>query len=239
MVEIGITVIYCIQRQKLLEREASSAVANYCFWSQKSAFFRNLIDHTVIDITQHGCPQFADIIFPTISCTFVCHKSKYACALQSLYSITQWPHFHIFSPQFKIARFNLHDINVFQMWTWLERIYFLNKQRTKYVSIFHDEILHPHVKIASSSHSVVLNQIQWFILVKLKSHIPKSKVHELGGLCHTLSMHYGRYIRIMSKDVQVFFNKSEWSDLMELVVTCMDRQILQIFRLHEDLRVAQ
>ncbi len=39
----------------------------------------------------------------------------------------------------------------------------------------------------------------------------------------------------MSEDVQVFLNKTEWSDLMELARTCMDRQILKLFRLHEDL----
>ena len=109
------------------------------------------------------------------------------------------------------------------MWTLLEHVYFLNKHRTKYVSIFLDETLKPHVKIASSSRSVVLNQIQWFILVTLKSYIPKSEVHELGDSSHTLSLHCGRYIRIMSEDVQVFLNKTEWSDLMELARTCMDR----------------
>jgi hypothetical protein len=46
---------------------------------------------------------------------------------------------------------------------------------------------------------------------------------------------YGRYIRIMSEDVQVFLNKSEWSDLMELASTCMDKQIPKLFRLHDDL----
>ena len=121
------------------------------------------------------------------------------------------------------------------MLTLLERVYYLNKQRTKYVSIFLDETLNPHVKIASSSRSVVLNQMQWFILVTFKDHIPKSEVHELGDSRHTLSLHCGRYIRITSEDVHVFLNKSEWSDLMELARTCMDRQILKLFRLHEDL----
>jgi hypothetical protein len=68
--------------ETVLQREASSAIAIYCFGPQKSAFISNLIDRTVIDITQFECPQFADISFPAISCTFVCHnKSKHACAL--------------------------------------------------------------------------------------------------------------------------------------------------------------
>jgi len=121
------------------------------------------------------------------------------------------------------------------MWTLLEHIYFLNKQRTKYISIFLDETLQPHVKIASSSHSVVLNKIQWFIVVTFKSHILKSEVHEHGDSRQTLSMHCGRYILVMSVDVQVFLNKSEWSDLMELASNCMDRQTLELFRSHEEL----
>ena len=91
------------------------------------------------------------------------------------------------------------------------------------------------MKIASSSRCVVLNQIQWFILVTFKSHIPNDEVYDLGDLHHTLSMHCGLYIRIMSEDVQVFSNKSEWSDLMELASTFMGRQILKLFRLHDDL----
>ena len=91
------------------------------------------------------------------------------------------------------------------------------------------------VKMASFSRSVVLNQIQWFILVIFKGHIPKSEVHGLGDSRRTLSMHCGRYIRIIFEDVQVFLNKSEWSDLMELLSSCMDRQILKLFRLHVDM----
>jgi hypothetical protein len=73
------------------------------------------------------------------------------------------------------VRFNLAVINVFQMSTLLERVYFLKKQRTKYVSIFLDEHLTPQVKIVTSSRNVVLNQIQWFILVTFKNDIPKKK----------------------------------------------------------------
>ena len=68
----------------------------------------------------------------------------------------------------------------------------------------------------------------------LKSHTPKSELHELGDSRHTMSMHCGRYIRKMSEDVQVFLNKSEWSDLMELASSFMDRQILKLFRLNDD-----
>lgn len=67
----------------------------------------------------------------------------------------------------------------FQMWTSLERVYFLNKERTKYVAIFLDENLTPQVKLTSSSRNVVLNQMQWFILVTFRNDIPKIHVHDL------------------------------------------------------------
>ena len=59
--------------------------------------------------------------------------------------------------------------------------------------------------------------------------------YELGDSRPTLSVYCGRYIRIMSEDVQVFLNKSEWSDLMELASACMDGQTLKLFTLHDDL----
>jgi hypothetical protein len=107
------------------------------------------------------------------------------------------------------ARLSLDLINVFQMLSLLQRVYYINKQRTKYVCIYLDENLTPQVKIASSSSHVVQNQIQWFILVTFKSQIPKSEVHELGDSRHTLSMYCGGYIRITSEDAQVVSNKSE------------------------------
>jgi hypothetical protein len=79
---------------------------------------------------------------------------------------------------------------------------------------------------------VVLYQIQWFILVTFKNSIPKIEVHELGDSHHNVSVYCGRYIRITSEDVSVFLSKSEWSYLMELAGSCIDRQIL---RVHDNL----
>jgi hypothetical protein len=87
--------------ETILHREASSAVAIYCFGTLKTAFISNLIERTVIDITQLGCPQLQDICFPTISCAIACHKkSKYFCALRSTHSLAQRLHFHILSLQY-------------------------------------------------------------------------------------------------------------------------------------------
>src|SRR5215469_7144255 len=56
--------------ETVLQRITSAAVAIYCLGSQKAEFISGLIDRTVIDIAQLGCPELADISFPTISCTF-------------------------------------------------------------------------------------------------------------------------------------------------------------------------
>ena len=63
--------------ETVLRREVSSAVAIYCFGPQKTNFISGLIDRTVIDITQLGCPELSDISLPAITCTFACHKSKH------------------------------------------------------------------------------------------------------------------------------------------------------------------
>ena len=90
----------------VLQRETSSAVAIYCFGPQKFAFISNFIDRNVIDITQLGCPELGDIIFLTMSCTFACHNSKHACALQSAYSIAQCLFSHSLSPVYKVPASN-------------------------------------------------------------------------------------------------------------------------------------
>ena len=55
--------------ETVLHREVSSAVAIYCFGPEKTNFISGLLDRTVIDITQLGCPEQADISLPAISCT--------------------------------------------------------------------------------------------------------------------------------------------------------------------------
>jgi hypothetical protein len=84
--------------ETVLHREASSAVAIYCFGPQKTHFIGSFIESTVVDITQLGCPPIAEISLPTISCTFACHnKSKHLCALRAAYTLAQWLNFYILS----------------------------------------------------------------------------------------------------------------------------------------------
>ena len=104
---------------------------------------------------------------------------------------------------------SLHVIDVFQMTGLLRRTFFFNQQDTKYVSMYLNEGLKPQVKIGTSSGLVVLNEMQWFILVTFKSNIPKNEVHELGDPRHTLSMYCGQYIRIASENTQVYLSKKD------------------------------
>ena len=78
------------------------------------------------------------------------------------------------------ALLSLHIIDVLQMTGLLRRTFFFNEQETKYVSVYLNENLQPQVKIGTSSGHVVLNDLQWFILVTFKCNISKNEVHELG-----------------------------------------------------------
>jgi len=66
-------------------------------------FISGIIDRTVIDITQLGCPPLADIILPGISRTFVCHKYRHVCAMRTAYSLAQWLNFYIPSLQYAMC----------------------------------------------------------------------------------------------------------------------------------------
>jgi hypothetical protein len=82
----------------VLHREVSSAVAIYCFGPQKTNIIRKLIDRAVIDISQLGCPELADISLLAISSRFACHNnSKHVCALRTAYSLAQWLAYYILS----------------------------------------------------------------------------------------------------------------------------------------------
>ena len=105
------------------------------------------------------------------------------------------------------ALLSLHIIDVLQMTGLFRRTFFLNEQETKYVSVYLNGDLKTELKIWTSSGHVVLNDLQWFILVTFKSNISKNEVHELGDSRHTLSMYRGRYIRITSENIQVYLSK--------------------------------
>jgi hypothetical protein len=135
------------------------------------------------------------------------------------------------------ALLSLHIIDVLQMTGLLRRTFFFNEQETKYVSVYLNENLKPQVKIGTSSGHVVLNDLQWFILVSFKSNISKNEVHELGDSRHALSMYCGRFIHITSENTHVYLSKKEWSQLMDLESACIDRCVIKFYRLQDELVV--
>jgi len=84
--------------ETVVHREATSAVAIYCFGPQKTQFISSHIDRAAIDITQLGFPPLTDISLPTISCTSACHdKSEQVCLLRTVYLFSHWFILHIIS----------------------------------------------------------------------------------------------------------------------------------------------
>ena len=117
----------------------------------------------------------------------------------------------------------------------LRHTFFFTKQETKYVSIFINDDLKPQVKIGTLLGHVVLNNLQWFILVTFKINISKNEMHDLGDPCHNLSMYCGRYIGITSENTQVYLSKKYWSHLMDLASACIDRKLIKFCRLKDEL----
>jgi hypothetical protein len=79
-----------------------------------------------------------------------------------------------------------------QMKRLFERVYHVNNSRTKYISLVLDENLTPQARIVCGKQAVVLDQMQWFILVALKNNIPDNMIHELGDSLHTLDLYCGK-----------------------------------------------
>ena len=124
----------------------------------RKQFISGLLQRTVIDITQLGCPHLADIRLPasavllhvTTSLNMFVH-----CGQPTRYLSGSTFTFYVCSMQ--CALLSLHSINVFQMAALglLRRTYYLNEQQTKYVSIYlNDDRLKPEVKFGTPGHAV-------------------------------------------------------------------------------------
>lgn len=144
--------------------------------------------------------------FSTSSCTILCYKKpKYFCVMKSTYALARWLNFHLL--RFQCAGYpaqpNCHWCfpNVDIAWTCL-----FPKPAEDTVR---DHLSRggsvPGREELSSSRVLVLNQVQWFILVTFKFDVPNAEVHELWDSRLTLSVYCGRYISIMSEEVHVFF----------------------------------
>jgi hypothetical protein len=117
-----------------------------------------------------------------------------------------------------------------------DRIYHLDNMRTKYVALFLDPHLTPHIRIFCISEYVVLNLAQWFILVSFKDGILDNKIHELGDSHHTMDLYCGKYVRIICHNEEVVLTKFEWKYLMQLAESFLNKHITEMFHLRNDLQ---
>jgi hypothetical protein len=123
------------------------------------------------------------------------------------YSLALWLNFHILNLQYAKCptqtayHWCFRDDRVTSSYILLQRV------RDKVRLRLPEWRPQTKVKIGTSSGHVVLNDLQWFILVTFKSNISKNEVHELCESRHTLSMYCGQYIRIKSENTQVYLNK--------------------------------
>ena len=60
-------------------------------------------------------------------------------------------------------------------------------------------------------------------------------MHELGENQHTLSVYFGKYIRIASENTQVHLSKQDRSQLTDLASVCIDRELIKYDRLQYEL----
>jgi len=53
--------------------------------------------------------------------------------------------------------------------------------------------------------------------------IPNNTVYQLGASCHALDMHCKRYSSVTCKGVHVLLSKTQWTNLMNLATSCINR----------------
>jgi hypothetical protein len=119
----------------------------------------------------------------------------------------------------------------------LETTYFLNKKQSKYISIYLDRDLTPHVKIGSYSHRIVMDQLVWHILTALKDDVKHSTIHKLGDTDYALDVYRVRYFRITNYEEKVCLSKREWTYLLHLSTCCINRQLCKLDMLYDDLKL--
>jgi hypothetical protein len=117
----------------------------------------------------------------------------------------------------------------------LERVYYVNNSCTKYISLILDQHLTPYVRIVSGKQEVILDQMQWFILLAFRKNIPDNKIHELGDSLHTLDLYCGKYPRITCDNVYVVLTRQEWDCMMQMGESGLSRQLIELSHLRNNL----
>jgi hypothetical protein len=98
-----------------------------------------------------------------------------------------------------------------------------------------DQHLTPYARILSGKHEVVLDQMQWFILLAFRNNIPDNKIHKLGDSLHTLDLYCGKYPRITCDNVHVVLTKQEWDCMMQMGESGLSRQLIELSHLRDNL----
>lgn len=84
--------------------------------------------------------------------------------------------------------------------------YCLNKAQTKCVTDFLDLYLTTQVNIAFCSGVVVLNAIEWFIVLPFKTGIPNSTLYQLAACYRTIDMYCKLFSRVTCTGVHVLLS---------------------------------
>ena len=196
---IGMIVMYYSQSRRLLHRETSCAVAIYCFGHQKTIYewSRRKYSYWYHSARMPFIRRHKSTRLQLHLC--MSQVQKCLCIAEGLFISSLDKLSHSSSTVISVL-LSVHITDVFQITGLLCRAFFFNERETKYFYIYLNEDFKSQVTIGSSSDHVVLNGIQWFILVAFKSNISKNEVQELGDPRHTLSMFSERHICITSEN---------------------------------------
>ena len=142
--------------------------------------------------------------------------------MRSAYALARCLHIHIPSIQCagRPTQPSCHEC--FQMLTWLEREYFLNTARPKYVTVFLEDNLSPPVKIVGLAQCGP----ETYVAVHsshFKNHIPKDGFHESGDLRHTLDLFFGRHIGFVGRSSCLLTKWMSQDGLMGLAGLSLNR----------------
>src|SRR5215470_4467701 len=107
--------------------------------------------------------------------------------------------------------------------------FFLNNGRTKFVTVFLNEYFIPHVRIVTSTHSVVLSPTTWFTLMSFKTAICRNFCYQLDASHQFFCVHSNRSVQITCNGSYVLLSKGQWNTLLHLGTSNINAQILQLF----------
>ena len=209
--------MYHILTWRLLQREASWAVAIYCFGLQKKIYEWTSWAY-IYWYHSAGMPSTS-----RHKCT---HHQLYFCMSHQVYTCL-----YITDSLLALSVAQLSHSK-----SAVTSTYLLPQWTTKYVSTYlNDDNLKPEVKIGTPSVHTVLNEVQWYILVTFKSNIPKNEVqrtwwqptYPVSVLC-TVYPHHEWQHSSASKQTRLVATHG-------LESACIDTEVIKYGRLQNEL----